>query len=452
MALQRFADYAAGLTVTDLPEDTIHAAKRAVIDWFASTLRGGLEAPATLLTEAFSDSAGKALLYPSGHTTDPRTAALINGAASHTIEFDDIYRDGLYHPGAPVISAVLALAQAKGLGGPDFLRSVIAGYEVSNRMAVAVNPAHYEYWHTTATIGTFGAAAGAAAVLDLDANHMAHAMANAGTMAAGLQQAFRGEAMAKPMHAAHAAQTGVTLALAAEQGVTGVIDILEGERGFGAAMCNNPDWNAAADALDTSFTIERMTFKNHAACGHTHAAIDGVLALRAEHDLKPEDIAKIRVGSFQKAHEICGNMDPQTIFEAKFSLAYCVAMAIQKGRVRLDAFSTDLLEDRELRDLIAKVDLSVDADIEAGFPSRRAAQISIETTQGETLEHYSPTRKGDPDNPLTDDELTDKFLEITNPVLGEDGAAAYLDQLWRLDETDDLCALPLTPTKANAAQ
>jgi 2-methylcitrate dehydratase PrpD len=228
MALQRFADYAAGLTVTDLPEDAIHAAKRAVIDWFASTLRGGLEAPATLLTEAFSDSAGKALLYPSGHTTDPRTAALINGAASHTIEFDDIYRDGLYHPGAPVISAVLALAQAKGLGGPDFLRSVIAGYEVSNRMAVAVNPAHYEYWHTTATIGTFGAAAGAAAVLDLDANHMAHAMANAGTMAAGLQQAFRGEAMAKPMHAAHAAQTGVTLALAAEQGVTGVIDILEG--------------------------------------------------------------------------------------------------------------------------------------------------------------------------------------------------------------------------------
>ena len=98
------------------------------------------------------------------------------------------------------------------------------------------------------------------------------------------------------------------------------------------------------------------------------------------------------------------------------------------------------------------VDLSVDADIEAGFPSRRAAQISIETTQGETLEHYAPTRKGDPDNPLTDDELTDKFLEITNPVLGEDGAAAYLDQLWRLDETDDLCALPLTPTKANAAQ
>ena len=184
-------------------------------------------------------------------------------------------------------------------------------------------------------------------------------------MAAGLQQAFRADAMAKPLHTAHAAQSGVMLAMAAEKGVTGALDILEGERGFGAAMCrdpNNPagpDWQTAADDLEKSFTIEAMTFKNHAACGHTHAAIDGVLALRAEHDLKPEDIAKIRVGSFQKAHEICGNMDPQTIFEAKFSLAYCAAMAIQKGRVRLDAFSADLLEDRELRDLIAKVDLSV---------------------------------------------------------------------------------------------
>lgn len=452
MVLQRFADYAAGLMADDLPEATIHAAKRAVIDWFASALRGGLEPPATLLTEAFSDATGAAILYPSGRSTDARTAALINGAASHTIEFDDIYRDGLYHPGAPVISAALALAQAKGLSGKGFLLSVIAGYEVSNRMAVCVNPAHYEYWHTTATIGTFGAAAGAAKVLGLDADRMAHAMANAGTMAAGLQQAFRGEAMAKPMHAAHAAEVGVTLALAAEQGVTGVLDILEGPRGFGAAMGNDPDWDAAADELDKSFTIERTTFKNHAACGHTHAAIDGVLALRAEHGLKPDDIARIRVGSFQKAQEICGNMNPQTIFEAKFSLAYCAAMAIREGRVRLDAFSSDLLEDQDLRDLIAKVEVSVDADIDAEFPLRRAAQVSIETTAGETFEHYSPTRKGDPDNPLSDDELADKFLEITNPVLGDDGAAAFLDQLWRLDETEDLCALPLTPIKASAAQ
>ena len=462
MLIRRFADYTASVSTADLPEDAIHGAKRCVIDWFASTLRGGMEAPATLLTDALVDVIGdgpgtgqgtnKAVLYPSGKTTDPRTAALINGAAVLTIEFDDIFRDGLYHPAAPVITAALAVAQARGLTGEALLRSVIAGYEVSNRMAVAVNPAHYEYWHTTATIGTFGAAAAASAALGLDGEKTAHAMANAGTLAAGLQQAFRADAMAKPLHTAHAAETGVTLALAAEKGVTGVLDILEGERGFGAAMGQDPDWDAAADDLGRSFTVTRITFKHHAACGHAHAAIDGVLALRAEHGLKPGDIAHIRVATFQKALEITGSKNPQTIFEAKFSLPYCAAVALRDGRVRMAAFSAAHLADQELRDLIEKVDVSVDAGIDAEFPERRAAKVTIETTGGETFEHYSPTRKGDPDNPLSDGELAEKFIELTQPVLGEDGAQALLGALWRLDETDDLTALPVNAAKATAAQ
>ncbi|MBC8337102.1 MAG: MmgE/PrpD family protein [Rhodospirillales bacterium] len=461
MIIRRFADFAAGLSSADLPDSTMHAAKRAVIDWFSSTLRGGLEPPATLLAKAFPDSNGphgphKALIYPSGRGADAPTAALINGAAGHTIEFDDIYRDGLYHPAAPVIPAVLAVVQARNLSGDAFLRAVTAGYEVSNRMAVAVNPAHYDFWHTTGTIGTFGAAAGASVALGLDGEGVGHAMANAGTLASGLQQAFRADAMAKPMHTAHAAQTGVILALAAEQGVTGVMDILEGERGFGAAMCTNdknpsgPDWQAAADALETSFTIERMTFKNHAACGHTHAAIDGVLTIRNEHRLKPDDIGALRIASFQKAVEICGNADPQTIFEAKFSMPYCAAIAMTAGRVRMDAFSEDLLKDQDLRVLMDKVEFTVDEQLTKEFPKRRAAHVAIETTGGETFEHYSPTRKGDPDNPLSDDELADKFIELTEPALGGDGAAILLDALWRLDSARDLVSLPIHAAGAAA--
>jgi 2-methylcitrate dehydratase PrpD len=452
MIIRRFANYAANIADRDLPDSVLHAAKRAVIDWFSSTLRGGLEAPATMLAKAFHDNSGPALLYPSGRAVDATTAALINGAAAHTIEFDDIYRDGLYHPAAPVISAVIAVAQAKGLGGDAFLRSVIAGYEVSNRLAVCVNPGHYQFWHTTGTIGTFGAAAGAGVALGLDGEHIGHAMANAGTLAAGLQQAFRADAMAKPMHTANAAQTGVMLAMAAEHGVTGAMDILEGECGFGAAMCVDPDWESAADDLEKSFTIERMTFKNHAACGHTHPAIDGVLAIKNQHGLSPDDIAAIRVATFQKALEICGNRDPQTIFEAKFSLPYCAAIAMTAGRVRLDAFSEDLLGDAAILGLIEKVELTEAEDLSAEFPERRAARIEIETTGGERFEHYSPTRKGDPDNPLTDDELAEKFLEITDPVLGSAGAAQLLDTLWRLGEVDDLRALPISPAKVTAAQ
>ncbi|MEE8350602.1 MAG: MmgE/PrpD family protein [Rhodospirillales bacterium] len=458
MIIKRFADYAASLGTAELPDDARHAAKRAIIDWFSSTIRGGIVPPATMLMDAYADSIGhgpgthKAVLYPSGKTSDARTAALINGAAVHTIEFDDIYRDGLYHPAAPVISAALALAQAKGKDGDALIRAVIAGYETSNRMAVAVNPAHYEFWHTTGSIGTFGAAATASAVLGLDGEKTAHAMANAGTLAAGLQQAFRADAMAKPLHPGHAAETGVKLALAAEQGVTGALDILEGERGYGAAMCKDPDWSAAADDLGKSFTIIRNTFKNHAACGHTHAAIDGVLALRKEHNLTPENVKRIHAASFQKALEICGNDNPQTIFEAKFSLPYVAAMALRTGRVRMEAFSEELLADQDLRAIIAKVEVSVDADLEAQFPKRRAANISIETTDGETLKHYAPTRKGDPDNPLTDDELAEKFLELTGSVLGDEGAAELLDALWRLDEAADLGSIAAITDSQAAAQ
>ena len=169
MALRPFADYAAGIATADLPDEALHAAKRCVIDWFASVLPGGLQPPATLLIRAYADSIGSrdgsggAVFYPSGQRTDPHTAALINGAAVHTIEFDEIYRDALYHLGAPVISAALALAQARGQDGNGFMRGVIAGYKISSRMGVVVNPAHYKFWNTSGTIGTFGAAAASSA-------------------------------------------------------------------------------------------------------------------------------------------------------------------------------------------------------------------------------------------------------------------------------------------------
>ena len=331
-ALQPFADYTADLKPADLPDEVVHMAKRCLLDWFATTLPGTVTAPATMLTAALDDCLGRggARLYPSGEMTDARTAAFIHGAASHTVEFDDIYRNAIYHPGVPVISAALAVAQARGVSGLQLLTGIVAGYEVSNRLGRATNPAHYEYWHTTGTIGTFGAAAAAANILGLTTEQTLHALANAGTLTSGLQQAFRADAMAKPLHGAHAADTGVVLALAAEKGVTGAPDILEGERGFGNAMCLNgltdeqPDWAAAAATLGKEFLTLQTTTKNHAACGHAHAAIDGVLALTKEHDLTPESVTAIRVGSYQKAEEICGSKNPKTSYEAKFSLAYCL--------------------------------------------------------------------------------------------------------------------------------
>src|SRR5690606_8227527 len=164
--------------------------------------------------------------------------------ASHAAEVDDIYKYAIYHPGAPTISAALALAQHLKANGDDFLRAVIAGYEVSTRIGQALGRDHYKYWHNTGTVGVFGSAAAAAVLLKLKPNEFAHALATAATFAAGLQQAFKMDSMSKPLHSGRAADAGLLAAMGAAKGITGSLDILEGEFGMGRAMSSGPDWQA----------------------------------------------------------------------------------------------------------------------------------------------------------------------------------------------------------------
>ncbi|WP_339850901.1 MmgE/PrpD family protein [uncultured Nisaea sp.] len=449
---ETFGDFIAAMSGMPVPEAAHHHAKRCVLDWFAAAVPGGVLPPATLLPDAVPEDLdrGRARLVPSGRFATARAAALINGAGSHTVEFDDIYRDGLYHPGVAVIPAALALAEETGADGALFLRAVIAGYEVSNRIAAAVNPAHYDYWHTTATIGYFGGTASASVLLGLTASEAAHALASAGTMAAGLQQAFRAEAMSKPLHAGRASEGGVLAARMAKAGITGALDILEGAAGLGAAMSRDVDWNAAVKGLGSDWTIERTTQKNHAACGHVHAAVDAVREIVTTNNIAAESIQRIEAGSYQKSLEICGNADPKTAFEAKFSLPYCLGAVIATGAVRIAAFSPEALANPAIRDIAAKVEHMVDPECDAAFPRRRSAKVTVETRDGQRFSHYAQTRKGDPDLPLSDAELDEKFFELTGDVLGA-AAGPLRDALWRIDTLASLSELPFGTIEAKSA-
>ena len=302
-----YGEFCEKMGAIKIEEHIFHHAKRATIDWFASTIPGGLEAPAKLTFQALKEEIGNgaSTILPAGQKTTPRNAALINGTASHTLEFDDIFRAGLYHPGSPVISAVLALADANDVSGEHFLRAVIAGYEVSNRIASVMVPAHYDFWHTTATVGFFGSTAASSYILGLNAEQTAHALATSASMAAGLQQAFQSDAMTKPIHAGRAAEGGVLAASLAKEGITGVLDIFEADRGFGTAMSDTVDWVRALDGLGSYFTIEQITQKNHAACGHVHAIIDAIIQLKMEEEFEIETIEQITIGSYQKVLDIC---------------------------------------------------------------------------------------------------------------------------------------------------
>ena len=429
--VERCAAFADDLRSRPLPPAAVHHAKRAVIDWHAALYPGAVAVPAILLEQALREELdrGEASLAL-GRKATLRAAALINGTAAHTVEVDDIYRDGIYHPGAPTIAA--AFVFSKRIDGGKLLKAIVAGYEISTRIGAAMGRAHYRYWHNTGTVGCFGAAAAAAEALDLDRRRFAHALATVATFAAGLQQAFRMDSMSKPLHAGRAAEAGVTAALAAQAGVTGSLDVLEGEAGFGRAMGDGPDWDKAFATLGREFHITRMTFKNHACCGHAFAAIDGALELQKRMHVDAADIESVDVATYRAGLEVAHYEAPQTPAEARFSLKYVVATALAHGSVRLAAFSPERLHDPATRALMQKMRVSLDRELDAAFPAQRAARVAI-TARGRREEWLQPTRVGDPDAPLSDAQLEAKYLELAAPVLGETKAREQLARLWRLD-------------------
>lgn len=446
--LLELGEFASATMQQRLDPDLCHHAKRALIDFCACAIAGWNEEPMPLLRAALAHEMDPAVPQASktlmGEACSPRTAALLQGTAAHLVEFDDIFKDAIYHPGAPTIGAALALATMQHSKGIDLLRAVIAGYEISTRIGVVMGRAHYRYWHNTGTIGSFGAAVAASALLKAKPTQIQHALAVVASFAAGLQQAFRMDSHSKPLHAGRAAEAGVLAGLGASKGLIGSLDVLDGDAGFGVAMSSAADWSKATEALGSRWHIASMTFKNHGCCGHTFAAIDGALILQQRLQLSRnnilEDIQSIEVASYAEALAVANIAQPRTAAEAKFSMRYVVAHALLYGAVRLDAVSASRLEDPAIRELMKRIDVREDAAISAAFPKQRAASVTINLRDGTRETHFQPTRIGDPDAPLSDAALSDKFLELSSAQLGETGASAALERLWHIEHSNDnLC-------------
>lgn len=438
--IQQYAEYAAMEAQRDLAPETLHHAKRVVLDWLSALYPGFLSEVGENIVATFEDELGygKSRIPTLNRTAFSSTAAWILGTVSHAVEFDDIFRDAVYHPGVPVISAALAVADEYQRSGLDFLKAIVIGYEVSTRLGAAVQPSHYTYFHTTGTVGAIGSAAAAAFLINpYDQNLFSHAVATATTFASGLQQAFRSDAMTKALHGGHAASIGVTAAKAAAKGITGALDILEGEVGFGAALSKNPQWEKATLNLGRDYNICKMTQKNHGCCGHTFAAIDGVVAIRQtllDKGLSLSEVENITVETYQTALNVTGNFNPESAFQCRFSLPYVVAHGFLHGSVRLSAFMDEQMASLATRALMKKLTLLSDDELTSKFPNQRAARIKITLKDGQMFEHFSPCRKGDPEAPLTDQDLDDKFFELVEGIITKNHAKDLRDQIWKLEE------------------
>lgn len=411
--------------------------RRALLDWFAATLPGCVEGSSVPLAKALASGRGQgdAVCYVDGERGDARHAAFLNGTASHTTEFDDIFRDGGYHPGSPTIAAALAVAQQQGSSLEQFQRALIAGYEVGCRIALALQPSHYRHWHITSTVGTIGAAVSTAMLHGCGREQIAQAIAIATSFAGGHQENLQGKGETKALHCGHAAEAGVLAGRAAAAGVTGSLESLHAPNGYAAATSDSTGrWDRALEGLGEWTPISRMTVKNHGCCGHIFPALDGLSALQAENGFAAADIETIAIQGYHATVSMCDRMDVETARDARFSLQYCTAALLHMGKVRLAAFSPDALSRSDIRAFMPRVSVTEDAEIAGAYPGRRMARIAVTLKDGRMLERFQQTRKGDPDNPLTDTELFDKFDELAAEALDPEGAQALKTMIMHQDQ------------------
>ncbi|WP_047151806.1 MmgE/PrpD family protein [Aneurinibacillus tyrosinisolvens] len=435
---RQIASYLIKTKYEDMPSEAVEFTKLCVLDWLASALAGREEPPIQMIHQVVRESGGnpQATLV-TGERSSVLNAALVNGASSHVVELDDIHKASIIHAATVVIPAALAVAEWKKLSGKDLLLAVALGYEVCYRVGEAVSPSHYYYWHNTATCGTFGAAAAAAKLLGLNENQIVQALGNAGTQAAGLWEFIEDGAMSKQLHPGKAAMNGVLAALLAEKGFTGAECIFEGKRGFFQAMSEQYDASKMTEGLGTTFKITENSFKIHASCRHTHHAMDLAQVLCQERQLKPSDVKAIRVKTYRAVVNITDNPDPNTVYASKFSLQYCVALALLTGKTSLPDFSEEALYNEDIRDLMKRISVSIDPEVDAAYPSKWGAKFEIEFASGDKLTLTADYPKGDPENPVSAIELMDKFRALTLRLRKEE-VEGFIDTVMNLEQVEDV--------------
>src|SRR5438874_7240795 len=395
---QTLARFAATLRFDDIPAAVVRRAEDLFLDWFASALAGKDARPVETIARfahAQGPADGPSEVLISRHRTSPYFAAMVNAAASHVAEQDDVHNGSVFHPAAVVFPAALATAQALGSSGRKLLAASVAGYEVGIRVGEFLGRSHYRIFHTTGTAGTLAAAAATGHLLKLDADRMLHAFGSAGTQAAGLWEFLRDAADSKQLHTAHAASAGLMAAQLASQGFTGARRILEGAQGMAAGMSKDADPARLVDGLGTRWALAETSFKFHASCRHTHPAADALLALMREHDLRADAIARITAQVHQGALDVLGPVvDPQTVHQAKFSMGTVLALVARYGHAGLAEFEEHWRDD-EIVSLRDKVEMVLDPEVDAAYPKRWIGKASVHTSDGRTRQGLVDEPKGD---------------------------------------------------------
>ncbi|HAD86912.1 MAG TPA: hypothetical protein DCG48_06075 [Rhodospirillaceae bacterium] len=432
------AEWIAGASSADFTDRPRRWAKHAILDWFGVTLAGAQDELVDILVADAKDGGeeGAARLVGRSEKLTPAFAALVNGSASHTLDYDDVNKRLHGHPTVPVVPAVLALAEQKGLSGRDVIDAFIVGYEAECQIGESMGMSHYDHgWHATATVGTFGAAAGCARLLGLNADQTAMALGIAATQAAGLKSMFG--TMCKPLHAGKAAMNGMLAARLASRGFTSRPDSIECPQGFAATQSMDFTPLEFRPGGNAPYAVEQNLFKYHAACYLTHSSIEAVRVLQSQHGFSAEDVTRVRTLVDAGHRKVCDIPEPETGLQIKFSIRHCIAMALNGIDTGDDGIYTaemanrpDLMNMRRMVEVEDKV-----------HPSRHAAEIVIDLKDGTSLVQFFDVGVPADDLEAQEKRLTTKFDRLAEPVVGAEKAKRIEELVLGLDEAEGVADL-----------
>lgn len=413
-ATRDLARFAAALRYEDIPAEVVAHAKLCLLDGIGVCLQGSA-LPWTRMLQAMVETEGgrpAASLWGTGLKGSVAQAALVNGTAGHAFEMDDMHKESILHPNSLTSPIALGYAEAEGSTGRDMLTAIVAGYEVGTRVGNAATMALFlDGFHPQGTSGTFVAAAAAGKMRGLDAAQMRNALGIAGSCAAGLMAAQEG-AMVKRLHAGRAAQAGVQAAELAARGFTGISNILEaGYGGYLSAFSSKPVPEKLTAGLGSTWETLNVGFKMYPTVTSIHSALDSLRILMAKHRLQAGDIAAIDVACSHMTHvHTAWSYKPAGITAAQMNLFYGLAVTALKGRITTADLTEDRLADPEILDFITRIVARDDAAIEAmGAHFRHACRMTVTTRAGETHFHEELARRGSPENPVSVEEVREKF-------------------------------------------
>ena len=445
---QELAAYGHRLKYHQLPEEVVDRVKYFFLDFIGVACRGSRENSSQRMcrfVKEMGQGPKNGVIIGTKEKTSFLYAALANGTSSHAIEMDDVHNEASLHPGVVVFPAVLATGEMLEATGRSFIEAAVIGYEVIIRLGRALGPenSYKRGFHPTGTCGVFGSTVASSKMLGLREDRMVSAMGIAGSQAAGSMEYLAQGAWTKRFHAGWAAYSGMIAAKLAQKGFQGPTSMIEGRNGFLHAYSNGADPGKVLEGIGSGFEILRTSVKPHACCRYMQPPIDAILKIVRENDLQPDQVEKVRLGVLRAgiplvADPIEDKYRPQSIVDAQFSMPFGAAVAFLYRKAGLGEFQLSKIRSEKVKRMMRRVECFVEPDLDKTFPKQWCATVEILTKEGKRYFTKIEYPKGDPENPLTWEEMIEKFCDLSGRFMTKERRLKIVNQVRELEKVRDL--------------